>query len=89
MTPIPSLMQGGAGVSPGANNFPSEAMMRKIMSEQQQRMNQQQSGQIPDNQQQHIQMQMPPLPFPPDLTEEELQEFLSQPENQPAMKVNV
>ena len=28
-------------------------------------------------------------PFPPNLSEEELQEFLSKPENQPALKVRL
>jgi hypothetical protein len=32
-------------------------------------------------------MQMLTPPFPPNLSEEELQEFLSKPENQPALKV--
>ena len=43
MTPIPSPTMGYPGQAPfpgGMDGFPSEAMMRRIMMEQQQRMNQ-------------------------------------------------
>ena len=45
------------------------------------------SDSSPDQQQQFQSMQMLTPPFPPNLSEEELQEFLSKPENQPALKV--
>jgi hypothetical protein len=46
-------------------------------------------GLSPEQMQHFHATQMLSPPFPPNLSEEELQEFLSKPENQPAMKVRV
>jgi hypothetical protein len=76
----------GPGQGLGFSNVPPEVMQR-IMMEQQRMMQQQQQqqhggdGSAPNHQQ-----QLPVPPFPPHLTEEELHEFLANPDNQPAVK---
>ena len=79
--PFPGPGQGGFGFS---SNVPPEVMQRIMMEQQRmmQRHQQQQSGDgTAPNQQ-----QLPVPPFPPHLSEEELQEFLANPDNQPAVK---
>ena len=76
--PFPGPGQGGFGFGGGV---PPEVMQR-IMMEQQRMMQQQQGDGSAPNQQQ----QLPVPPFPPHLTEEELHEFLANPDNQPAVK---
>ena len=75
--PMPFPGQGGF------SNVPPEVMQR-IMGEQQ-RMMQQQQQQGGDGSASN-QQQLPLPPFPPHLTEEELHEFLANPDNQPAVK---
>ena len=78
--PFPGQGQGG-----GFSNVPPEVMQR-IMMEQQRMMQQQQQQQGGGDGSAPNQQQLPVPPFPPHLTEEELHEFLANPDNQPAVK---
>ena len=91
----PGMIFGGPGMSmpfsgPGQpgffSNVPPEAMQRIMMEQQRMMQQQQQQQQQAGDGNASNQQQLPVPPFPPHLTEEELHEFLANPDNQPAVK---